>query len=117
MPIYEYFCTGCGHEFEILQGIKESVLTNCPGCSQSTLQKKISAAAFHLKGTGWYETDFKNSGKPDDKKSGKSDGESTETKSDTAGKTDKKAADKTDAQPSEKSVAAKSGAESPAAAP
>jgi len=67
MPIYEYLCSGCGHEFEILQGLKESPLTFCPACQENRLQKKLSAAAFHLKGTGWYETDFKNAGKPEDK--------------------------------------------------
>lgn len=91
MPIYEYHCNGCGHEFEILQGIKESPLTDCPACTDSGLRKKISAAAFHLKGTGWYETDFKNSEKPADLKSKEPDSESSssaeKSESDT-GKTD-----------------------------
>ena len=79
MPIYEYICTSCGHEFEILQGIKEAQLSDCPACRESKLQKKLSAAAFHLKGTGWYETDFKNSGKPkdDSSKSDKTSSKST----------------------------------------
>lgn len=76
MPIYEYHCMGCGHEFEILQGIKENPLTDCPACTESRLRKKISAAAFHLKGTGWYETDFKNPPKAADSKSRESDPES-----------------------------------------
>jgi putative FmdB family regulatory protein len=59
MPIYEYLCTECGQELEKLQKISDEPLTDCPECGKSTLQKKISAAAFRLKGSGWYETDFK----------------------------------------------------------
>ncbi len=58
MPIYEYICTDCGHELEVLQKISEPLLETCPVCAKNTLTKKISAAAFHLKGTGWYKTDF-----------------------------------------------------------
>ena len=53
MPIYEYSCTDCGHKLEIMQKINESPLENCPACGQNTLKKLVSAAAFHLKGTGW----------------------------------------------------------------
>ena len=63
MPIYEYQCRSCGHEFEILQKLSDPKLTDCPQCQQSTLQKKVSAAAFRLKGGGWYETDFKTGNK------------------------------------------------------
>ena len=59
MPIYEYVCDDCGHELEALQGISDDVLTDCPECAHATLRRKISAAAFRLKGGGWYETDFK----------------------------------------------------------
>ncbi len=60
MPIYDYECTACQHEFEVIQKISESPLTACPECSQDTLQKKVSAPSFRLSGSGWYETDFKN---------------------------------------------------------
>ncbi|MGB0966182.1 MAG: FmdB family zinc ribbon protein [Litorivicinus sp.] len=63
MPIYEYLCNDCGHQVEILQKIADAPQTQCPACEQPTLQKRISAAGFRLKGNGWYETDFKNSGK------------------------------------------------------
>jgi putative FmdB family regulatory protein len=63
MPIYEYQCQACGHEFEALQKISDAALTDCPSCSQAELKKKISAAAFRLKGGGWYETDFKSGDK------------------------------------------------------
>jgi putative FmdB family regulatory protein len=59
MPIYEYQCSACGHEFEALQKMNDEPLTECPVCDETTLQKLISAAGFRLKGGGWYETDFK----------------------------------------------------------
>ncbi len=59
MPIYEYQCNQCGHELESLQKISDPPLTDCPECGEASLQKKISAAGFRLKGGGWYETDFK----------------------------------------------------------
>ena len=59
MPIYEYHCRSCGHELEVLQKVSDPPLTDCPQCRQSSLEKKISAAGFRLKGSGWYETDFK----------------------------------------------------------
>lgn len=62
MPIYEYECTSCHHHVDLLQKINEPPVTLCPNCSEDTLIKLISAAGFQLKGTGWYETDFKNKG-------------------------------------------------------
>ena len=62
MPIYEYACKNCQHEFEALQKISEPALRDCPECGRPELQKKISAAGFRLKGGGWYETDFKANG-------------------------------------------------------
>ena len=62
MPIYEYECTACGHFLEKLQKISDPPLAQCPKCNVDALQKLISAAGFRLKGGGWYETDFKQSG-------------------------------------------------------
>jgi putative FmdB family regulatory protein len=59
MPIYEYQCLGCAHEFETIQKFSDPALTCCPQCGKDLLKKKISAVAFRLKGGGWYETDFK----------------------------------------------------------
>jgi putative FmdB family regulatory protein len=59
MPFYEYVCTKCGHEEEVLQKIGDQPLKKCPACGKSSMVKKVSAAAFRLKGGGWYETDFK----------------------------------------------------------
>ena len=63
MPIYEYVCDNCGHYLEALQKLSDEPLVFCPECGDATLRKQVSAAAFRLKGTGWYETDFKNSDK------------------------------------------------------
>jgi len=63
MPIYEYRCNACGHELEALQKMSDDPLKDCPACEKAELKKQISAAGFRLKGNGWYETDFKNSGK------------------------------------------------------
>ena len=63
MPIYEYTCASCGHELEAMQKMSDAPLVDCPECGKPTLKKRISAAGFRLTGTGWYETDFKGSGK------------------------------------------------------
>ena len=67
MPIYEYRCDGCGHEMELMQRMSDDPMKECPVCEESKLKKLISAAGFRLKGSGWYETDFKN--KKNNKKS------------------------------------------------
>jgi putative FmdB family regulatory protein len=59
MPIYEYQCTKCEHMMEALQKMSEKPLRDCPACGKAGLNKLISAASFRLKGSGWYETDFK----------------------------------------------------------
>jgi putative FmdB family regulatory protein len=63
MPIYQYQCTDCGHGLEALQKMSDPKLVDCPECNNPTLKKQLTAAAFKLKGTGWYETDSKNIGK------------------------------------------------------
>lgn len=59
MPIYEYRCESCGHELDAIQKLADAPLVDCPQCGQPALRKLISAPAFRLKGSGWYETDFK----------------------------------------------------------
>ena len=63
MPFYEYQCSKCGYEEEVLQKISDKPLKKCHACSKLTMKKKVSAAAFRLKGGGWYETDFKSGNK------------------------------------------------------
>ncbi len=86
MPIYEYQCSACGHELEALQKMSDDALIYCPECHAETLKKKISAAAFQLKGSGWYETDFKDSGAKPKGKNG-AEKASTETASSATSKT------------------------------
>ncbi|MDQ2917849.1 MAG: zinc ribbon domain-containing protein [Pseudomonadota bacterium] len=62
MPIYEYRCASCGHEVETLQKLSDAPLSVCPACHKAELKKQVSAAGFQLKGSGWYVTDFRNSG-------------------------------------------------------
>jgi putative FmdB family regulatory protein len=70
VPIYEYQCAACGHRLEVMQRMGEDPLKTCPSCTENALKKLISKMNFQLKGTGWYETDFKNKGKPEAEKSG-----------------------------------------------
>jgi len=79
MPIYEYACVSCDHHLEALQKMSEDPLVFCPECGEESLRKKVSAAAFVLKGSGWYETDFKNSGK-EKPKDAKASGEQSASK-------------------------------------
>ena len=97
MPIYEYACRACGHEFEIIQRISEREKRKCPECSELALEKLISRTSFVLKGGGWYadgyggeaETAGENGegakkGKTDTKKAEKAPGKEAEKKADPA---------------------------------
>jgi|ERR1700686_3622390 len=59
MPFYEYECSSCRYYAEVMQKITDTPLKKCPSCGQTTFKKLISAPVFRLKGSGWYETDFK----------------------------------------------------------
>ena len=63
MPIYEYHCTACDHEEDVMQKFSDAPLTQCPACGAASYRKKVSAAGFQLKGSGWYVTDFRDGGK------------------------------------------------------
>ena len=62
MPTYDYVCTSCGHLLEVVHPVHGQGPSACPVCGKDALQKRVSKVAFRLKGTGWYETDFKNKG-------------------------------------------------------
>jgi len=104
MPIYEYRCSECGQDHEVLQKVSEPPLTECPACGKPALQKQLSAAGFQLKGSGWYATDFKGSGKkPVEKKAeAKTEGK-TEVKAETKSET-KSAETKTESKPASTST-------------
>lgn len=100
MPMYEYKCQKCGHVFELIQRFSDAPLTVHESCG-GDLEKVVSAPAFHLKGSGWYATDYakgsganpapkpagdaaaksdsKSDGKSDSKSDGKSDSKSEST--------------------------------------
>ncbi|HKJ18232.1 MAG TPA: zinc ribbon domain-containing protein [Xanthomonadales bacterium] len=102
MPIYEYRCNSCGHQLEKIQRMSDDPLTDCPSCEKSALRRLISPAGFRLKGSGWYETDFKTGSKrnvagadsedkkksPDKSESGSKDTSKSDSSSD-SGKTQK----------------------------
>jgi len=93
MPIYEYRCSSCGFQKEYLQKIADPVMSVCPECHKKTFSKMLSAAGFQLKGSGWYATDFKNSGaKPATKTEVKTGDKAakSDAKDSSAGKSDKK---------------------------
>jgi putative FmdB family regulatory protein len=87
MPIYEYVCNSCGHEFEEWQKISDAPVQRCPSCGKRKVERLVSLSAFHLKGTGWYVTDYagkKSGSTPADKKEEKKSEPKSEAKSESA---------------------------------
>ena len=68
MPIYEYLCKSCGHEFEEVQKFSDPSLDECPDCEKNTAERQVSMSSFHLKGGGWYKDGY-SSNKSDSEKS------------------------------------------------
>ncbi|HEY8538033.1 MAG TPA: zinc ribbon domain-containing protein, partial [Steroidobacteraceae bacterium] len=91
MPFYEYECSACKHQTEVLQKISDAPLKKCPECGKQTLKRLMSAPVFRLKGGGWYETDFKSENET--KRNLASSDEAPESKSDE--KSESKAESKT----------------------
>ena len=85
MPIYDYKCSKCDHQFEVIQKFSDNPLKKCPECNLNTVSKMVSAPSFRLKGGGWYETDFKTG----TKKNIASDDKKTESSSKKPNKQDK----------------------------
>jgi putative FmdB family regulatory protein len=54
MPVYEYACKACGHEFEREQRISDPPVKKCPSCGALKARRQISRTSFVLKGSGWY---------------------------------------------------------------
>ncbi len=97
MPIYEYECRKCGSLHEMIQKFSEGPKRKCPKCGELSLKRLISAPAFHLKGDGWYVTDFRDKDKKkkgdkgdtkekSDSKESSSKGEKSDTKGDSKSK-------------------------------
>ena len=91
MPLYEYACTSCERQFEVMQRFADDPLTICEECG-GALKKLLSAPAFQFKGSGWYVTDYANKDKGD-----KGSGGGDSSSSGSEGQGDKKAESKGDA--------------------
>jgi len=104
MPFYEYECTNCGFRDEVLQTISEKPLKKCPKCGKNGLKKLISAPVFRLKGSGWYETDFKTD-KDKQRNLAGADKDEPKAESKTETKADTKAESKAESKPETKSEA------------
>ena len=98
MPLREYQCDACGYRFEVIQKMSDLPLEVCPKCGE-VLRKLQAAPAFHLKGSGWYATDYakkdQSSAKSEDESKGaaassadKDKGDKAETKTDGAKSSD-----------------------------
>jgi putative FmdB family regulatory protein len=108
MPFYEYECPNCGYRDEVLQKISDKPLKKCPTCGKNGLKKLMSAPVFRLKGSGWYETDFKSD---KENKRNLAGAEKDEAKSET------KAETKPDTAKPEAKAETKPAADKPAAKP
>ena len=101
MPIYEYQCQACDEAVEVLQKLSDAPLLECPKCGEPAMKKKVSAAAFRLKGGGWYETDFKTGNKKNLAAGNDSAGSGGKSGSGTAGDSKSGAAKSGDSKPSD----------------
>jgi putative FmdB family regulatory protein len=102
MPIYEYRCTACSHQIEVIQKLGDRPVRRCSRCG-GRMEKLISRAAFQLKGGGWYSEGYSKGAKPSDSQGGSK----TEAKADS--KSEAKAETKSDAKPGAKSAPKPSG--------
>jgi putative FmdB family regulatory protein len=69
MPLYEYRCEACGHQFEVIQKFSDEPIAVCPKCGSGPVAKLLSSPAFQFKGTGWYITDYARKGTSEGKES------------------------------------------------
>jgi len=93
MPIYEYRCTACDSVFEVIQKFSDNPLETCEKCGAANPEKLVSSSAFHLKGSGWYATDY----------GGKTEGASSETATQNDSKPDNNSDNKSDTKSDTKS--------------
>jgi putative FmdB family regulatory protein len=120
MPLYEYKCQSCGKTFELIQKFSDEPLTTHSECG-GVLEKVITAPAFHLKGTGWYATDYgKGNGKSPKSEESKSDsksekGESKSEKAESKTESSSSGEPKSDSKPKSDSSASSESKPSPAA--
>ncbi len=97
MPLYEYACSNCGHQFEARQKISDAPITTCPKCHKDTVERLVSKTSFALKGSGWYADGYgAKSGAKGSEASTSSTPSSTESKSEPKTETPKADAPKAD---------------------
>ena len=107
MPTYGYRCSNCGHQFEIVQRMTDAPLTSCPKC-QGKLSKMLYPVGISFKGSGFYTTDYKGSGKSSDGSSsngvaaGKEGGSESKPETKSESKSETKSESKPDAKPQSK---------------
>jgi putative FmdB family regulatory protein len=82
MPIYEFECPDCGERFERLQKLADADPKDCPTCGKPHVKRRLTAPAFRLAGSGWYETDFKKDGDTKRNLAGKEDAPKSDAKED-----------------------------------
>ncbi len=102
MPIYEYSCVECGHDFEKIQKISDSPVRKCPSCGRLKARRLISRTSFVLKGDGWYVTDYPSKDREAAMKSESGDNGGTEKSTAEAGDAKKSTAEAGDAKKSTK---------------
>jgi len=84
MPIYEFECNSCGARFDRLQKLSDPDPDACPDCGAPQVRRRVTAPAFRLSGSGWYETDFKKDGDKKRNLAGSDDAPKVEKKDSTA---------------------------------
>jgi putative FmdB family regulatory protein len=102
VPIYEYRCDSCGHQQEFLQKVSDAPMTVCTNCGKPTFSKMVTAAGFQLKGSGWYATDFRNSGSKPAAKSPAKSSEASAAKSESAPSSESSESKSGEAKPADK---------------
>ncbi len=105
MPIYAFLCDACNHSFDRLQKLSDPDPTLCPECGAEAVRRQVTAPAFRLAGSGWYETDFKKS--TDKRRNLAGDSGSETGKSDSAPKTEKTAPASSSEKPAAKPATAR----------
>ena len=88
MPLYEYRCQSCQHQFEVIQKFSDPPIGTCPSCGQGPVVKLLSSPAIQFKGSGWYVTDYARA-KTESGKGAKSERDDAKAERDKEEKSDK----------------------------
>jgi putative FmdB family regulatory protein len=113
MPLYEYRCESCGHQFEVIQKFSDAHVDVCPNCKSGPVVKLLSSPAIQFKGSGFYITDYARKGG----EQGKQGKGSEQSKGEDTGKASEKDSGKTPASTSTASSESTSTTPAPKADP